>query len=307
MTVLTVHHRTTYRYNKPVLFGEHRLLMRPRDSHDQRYLGHTLTITPQPAAVHWGQDVFGNSVATATFSGRAKALSVVSHLQIDHTPVTLEAGMIDRYARIMPFSYEGSDLPDLQRVAERHFPDPGHTTAAWARSLLGADGPTGTLALLTEMTRRIHRQNTYVGRHEPGIQAPHETLRLGTGTCRDFAVLMMEAARCLGLAARFVTGYIFVASRGGSRNQGGGNTHAWVQIYLPGPGWVDFDPTNNIVGSRDLIRVASVREPEQAVPLSGSWSGNAEDFVAMDVAVDVVAGPPTLAQDLLQTTNSLAR
>ncbi len=307
MTVFTVHHCTTYRYSKPVLFGDHRLLMRPRDSHDQRFVSHSLVVTPAPATLRWGQDMFGNAVATAAFSGRAKALSVISTLQVDHTPATPGIDAIDRYARLMPFSYEASDLPDLQRTIERHYPDPAHTTAAWARSLLGTDGPTSTLALLTDMTRRIHRQCTYVGRQEAGIQPPHETLRLGTGTCRDFAVLMIEAARCLGLAARFVTGYIYVAPRTGSRTLGGGNTHAWVQVYVPGPGWVDFDPTNNIVGSRDLIRIASVREPGQAVPLSGSWSGNAEDFVAMEVSVDVIADAPEMAQDLLQTSRTIAR
>ena len=312
MTVFTVHHSTTYRYRKPVQFGPHRLMVRPRDSHDQRHVDHTLTITPPPARLRWGQDSFGNDVTTATFEGRANTLSIASVLRIDHTTTTLDPAEVERYARLMPFSYDPSDMPDLQRSIERHYPDPIHATADWARGLLRTDGPTSTHTLLIELTHRIHRQYTYVGRQEPGIQAPHETLRLGTGTCRDFAVLMIEAARCLGLAARFVTGYIHVTRRLGAKTLGGGNTHAWVQVYIPGPGWIDFDPTNNITGSRDLIRVASVREPGQAVPVSGSWSGNAEDCLGMDVTVDVVADPPAAAQDLLtrrssQTTKTMAR
>ena len=300
MTVFTVHHRTSYRYRKPVSFGEHRLLMRPRDSFDQRHIASSLTITPPPSALRWSQDVFGNAVATAQFQGRSTNLTVISTLQIEHEATTLDDDAIEAHARLLPFSYDAVDMPDLQRSTERHFPDPAHTTAAWARSLLRTDGPTSTQRLLADMTRSIYRQCTYVSRPEPGIQAPHDTLRLGTGTCRDFAVLMMEAARCLGLAARFVTGYIYVAPRvpggGTAKNKGGGNTHAWVQIYVPGPGWVDFDPTNNIAGSRDLIRVAAVREPRQAVPLSGSWAGGADDCIGMDVSVDVLrGGDPALA------------
>jgi len=308
MTVFTVHHRTNYRYRKPVSFGEHRMLMRPRDSPDQRHIASSLAFNPPPAALRWSQDVFGNAVATARFQGRATALTVISTLQIEHEALTLDDDAVEQYARLMPFSYDPDDMPDLQRSIERHYADPGHTVAAWARGLLGTDGPASTLAMLTDMTRRIYRQGTYVSRPEPGIQAPHETLRLGTGTCRDFAVLMMEAARCLGLAARFVTGYIYVAPRaprpGTPRTKGGGNTHAWVQIYVPGPGWVDFDPTNNIIGSRDLIRVAAVRDPGQAVPLAGSWAGGADDCIGMDVSVDVLAGvlpiPEALQAQFLQ-------
>lgn len=299
MTVFTVHHRTTYRYRKPVSFGDHRLMMRPRDSQDQRHVMSSLSFSPAPAALLWSQDVFGNAVATARFTGRATSLTVLSTLQVDAEPLDLGPDTIEPYAQILPFSYDPGDMPDLQRSIERHYQDPAHATAAWARLFL-AGTPT-TRDVLAGMTRAINRQCTYIGRQEPGIQAPHETLRLGTGTCRDFAVLMMEAARCLGLAARFVTGYIYISPRppkpGAIRAKGGGNTHAWVQIYLPGPGWIDFDPTNNIVGSRDLIRVAVVREPRQAVPLSGRWSGGADDCIGMDVSVDVTAEQP--AQDLL--------
>ena len=307
MTGFTIHHQTTFRYGKPVQFGPHRMMMRPRDSHDQRHIDHTLTVTPPPASLRSSQDVFGNAITTATFQGRAKALTITSTLRIDHTPIAFDPVDVELYARLVPFGYDPLEMPDLQRSTERYYPDPAHATAGWARGLLRTDGPTSTHALLTELTHRIHRQYTYVGRQEAGIQAPHETLRLGTGTCRDFAVLMMEAARCLGFAARFVTGYIHVARKEATKTLGGGNTHAWVQIYVPGPGWVDFDPTNNIVGSRDLIRVASVREPGQAVPLSGSWSGNAEDCLGMDVTVDVVADPSVAAQELREMPKIAAR
>ena len=118
--------------------------------------------------------------------------------------------------------------------------------------------------------------------------SPLQTLASGRGTCRDFATLMMEAARALGFAARFVSGYLYVPDRDiGERHLGGGSTHAWCQIYLPGAGWVEFDPTNGIVGSRDLIRVAVAREAHQAIPLHGSYFGDAADDEGMDVSVNV--------------------
>jgi len=291
--VLTVHHRTTYRYRRPVEFGEHRMMVRPRDSHDQQQVGASLEITPTPAVLRWSQDVFGNNVATARFSGRAKELTFLSTLQVDHQPQGsegIEAAM-DDHARSYPFSYDSGDMPDLMRLVERQYQDPSRALTDWVRSILHADGAAGTLGILAAMTQRIRRQFTYRARHEHGVQPPATTLRLGTGTCRDFAVLMMEAARCLGLATRFVSGYIYVPSRDwpGAEYRGGGNTHAWLQVYLPGAGWVEFDPTNAIIGTRDLIRVATVRDPRQAMPLSGSWMGAAGDCLGMEVAIRVTS------------------
>ncbi len=293
MPVLTVHHRTTYRYRRPVEFGEHRMMVRPRDSHDQQQVGASLEITPTPAVLRWSQDVFGNNVATARFSGRAKELTFLSTLQVDHQPQGsegIEAAM-DDHARSYPFSYDSGDMPDLMRLVERQYQDPSRALTDWVRSILHADGAAGTLGILAAMTQRIRRQFTYRARHEHGVQPPATTLRLGTGTCRDFAVLMMEAARCLGLATRFVSGYIYVPSRDwpGAEYRGGGNTHAWLQVYLPGAGWVEFDPTNAIIGTRDLIRVATVRDPRQAMPLSGSWMGAAGDCLGMEVAIRVTS------------------
>jgi transglutaminase-like putative cysteine protease len=269
------------------------MMVRPRDSHDQQQVGASLEITPTPAALRWSQDVFGNNVATARFSGRTKELTFLSTLQVDHQPQhaeEIEAAMED-HARSYPFSYDSGDMPDLMRLVERQYQDPSRALEDWVRSHLHADGSAGTLGILTAMTQRIRRQFTYRARHEPGIQLPAATLHLGTGTCRDFAVLMMEAARCLGLATRFVSGYIYVPSRDrpGTEHRGGGNTHAWLQVYLPGAGWVEFDPTNAIVGTRDLIRVATVRDPRQAVPLSGSWMGAAGDCLGMEVAIRVTS------------------
>ncbi len=265
-------------------------MFRPRDSHDQRLLSHKLVISPSPSALHWSLDVFGNSVSRAQFSVRNDTLVFDSLLEVDHQEAAPMSVLLADHARMFPFAYDTDEMPDLARSIERQLPDPGHVVARWAHAFLNENGPTQTIELLTRMTKTICRRFTYRARHEPGIQDPRTTLRLETGTCRDFAMLMMEAVRALGLAARFVSGYLHVPARahpGEAERHGGGNTHAWLQVYLPGSGWVDFDPTNGIIGTRGLVRVAVVRDPAMAVPLSGSWTGAAADCVGMAVTVRV--------------------
>ena len=304
MPLLTVRHVTTYRYRQPVAFGEHRMMFRPREGHDQRLLDVRLDIEPGPAEVRWLHDVFGNSVAIARFGpAPAKELRFESVVRLDHRPLNALDFHLEGHAQTYPFTYGPEDMPDLSRSIERQHPDPEREVDRWARGFLRRDGPTGTLDLLVAMTHAVRRGFAYAARHEPGIQEPAQTLRLGSGTCRDFAVLMMEAVRSLGLAARFVSGYLYSPGRDGRGREhvGGGSTHAWVRVYLPGAGWVEFDPTNGIVGGRDLIRVAVARDPRHAVPLSGTYTGFPADSLGMTVEVSVTAAeePRTVAATAL--------
>jgi len=287
MRLLTVRHVTAYRYKQPVAFGEHRMMLRPRDSYDQKLIEARLEITPEPASLRWVHDVFGNCVAIARFSGRATDLSFDSTIRLDHSPTNALEFQIEDYASTYPFSYGSEESPDLLRSIERQYFDPGHEIDRWAHQFLRRQGPTGTRELLASMTLAIRERFTYVSRPEFGTQDPIETLKLGSGSCRDFAVLMMEAVRSLGLAARFVSGYLYVPDRGGGGRVGGGATHAWLQVYIPGAGWLELDPTNGVVGNRDLIRVAVVRDARHAVPLSGTWTGFPSDYLGMDVTVSV--------------------
>ena len=289
MHLLTVRHISTYRYKQPVAFGEHRMMLRPRDSYDQKLIEEKLVITPEPAELRWLHDVFGNCVALARFSGRGDLLRVDSTIRLDHSATNVLDFQLHDYARQYPFSYGAEEQPDLLRSIERQYLDPERETDRWASQFLRRNGPTGTRELLAAMTHAIHRNFTYIARDEPGTQDPVQTLRLGTGSCRDFALLMMEAARSLGLAARFISGYLYVPDKDGTGRVGGGATHAWLEVYLPGAGWVEFDPTNGIVGNRDLIRVAVVRDPRQAVPLAGSWTGFPSDLLGMEVEVSVTS------------------
>lgn len=294
MSLFQIRHATTYRYANPVRLGRHRLMFRPHDSHDLRLVEARLTMSPPSTATRWLHDVFGNSVALVDFDGTARELSFISEIRLEHFPSDLPAYALEDYARSYPFSYSAEEIPDLGRTVERHYPDPEHHLDDWVKERVaevGSGGLVETLPLLERMTQAIHDGFTYQARDAEGTQTPQETLARGAGSCRDYALLMMEAARSLGLAARFVSGYLYdpAADGGGGSMFGGGATHAWLQIYLPGVGWAEFDPTNGIVGGLHLIRVAVTRDPSQAVPVSGQWFGKAADYLGMTVEVTVTA------------------
>jgi transglutaminase-like putative cysteine protease len=289
VTVLNVRHKTTYVYARPVEFGEHRLMSRPRDSHDLRLLDTTLVIDPPASALRWMHDVFGNSIAIATFNQAAQQLVFESGFRAEHFPAAPRALEVEPYAAKFPFNYSADDAMDLSHTKDRHYPDAEHKIDTWAKAIVERTPGGGTLDVLTAMTEGIKEQFKYEERDAVGVQSPLETLELGSGSCRDFAVFMMEASRSLGLAARFVSGYLYDEQLidGGGGLVGGGSTHAWAQVFLPGAGWVEFDPTNALIGSRNLIRVAVARDASQAAPLIGSYKGEPTDFVSMSVEVQV--------------------
>ncbi len=288
MPVITVRHVTTYRYTQPVAFGEHRLMLRPRDSYDQKLLDARLAIAPEPADIRWAHDVFGNCVEIVRFAARAAELRFDSLIRLQHSSGYALDFQLEDYARLYPFTYGAAEMPDLSPSIERQYLDPEHELDNWARQFLRHDGRADTVEMLAAMTHAIQANFGYVAREESGIQDPVQTLRQGSGSCRDFAVLMMEAVRSLGLAAHFVSGYLYVPD-GAAAARGAGATHAWLRVYLPSAGWVEFDPTNGIVGSRDLIRVAVMRDPRQAAPVSGSWTGFPSDYLGLTVEVEVTA------------------
>ncbi len=289
MQRLRVTHNTTYSYREAVSFGDHRLMLRPRDSHELRLLDASLSIEPT-ANVRWLFDVFGNSIAIASFTEAAKILRITSEIIIDRYPAFGATFGIEEYAKKLPFSYPAGEVPDLGRTIERHYSDPERLITEWTRQLLEDEQVGGqTEAFLRTMTAAIKEQFQYIERHEVGVQTPVETLQKGSGSCRDYAVFMMEAVRSVGLATRFVSGYLYdPAVDGGEADvTGAGATHAWVQVYLPGAGWVEFDPTNGGSGGRNLVPIAVAREPAQAVPISGTFSGDPEHFIELEVDVSV--------------------
>ena len=240
-------------------------------------------------SLRWIHDVFGNSVAIATFDERAQTLSFTSTATVEHNPAEEFALTADDPAYFYPFLYDDEEFPDLQQFITPQYGDPNGELSFWARQFLDADGPTPTFNILSGMTHGIREAFTYRKRHEHGTQHPLDTLQTGSGTCRDYALFMIEALRRLGIAARFVSGYLVIPGDRAHGYVGGGSTHAWVQVYLPSAGWIEFDPTNGIVGTRDLIRVAVARDPRQAIPLHGAYLGSADAFVGMEVNINVVS------------------
>ncbi|MDB5316550.1 MAG: transglutaminase domain protein [Rhodospirillales bacterium] len=289
MNRIRVTHRTTYRYARPVRLLQHRLMVRPQDSHDLRLLDATLDILPAPESTRWAHDVFGNSICRLEWAEDAMTdqLDITSTLGLQHFPSgsALPAATLDPGAEIYPFSYASNEAPDAGRLRERHLPDEGRVVDAWARQFLGHEDGARTLDILAAMTCAIHDEFQYQSREEAGTNPATITLACGIGTCRDFALLMMEAARALGFAARFVSGYLY--DSGNVETQGGGATHAWCSIYLPGAGWVEYDPTNGLIAGANLIRVAVTRTPEQAVPVGGGFVGGENDSLGLEVDVSV--------------------
>jgi transglutaminase-like putative cysteine protease len=289
MPLLTIHHKTEYRYAHPVAFGEHRIMLRPRDGHDLRVLANALDISPEPMSLRWIHDVFGNSVAIATFDERAETLTFVNTATVEHNPAQEFALTPDDPAYFYPFAYNDEEFPDLVQFITPQYGDPNGELSGWALNFLDDEGPTPTFNILSAMTYGIRKSFSYRKRHEQGTQHPLDTLQTKSGTCRDYALFMIEALRRLGIAARFVSGYIFIPGDRAHGYVGGGSTHAWVQVYLPSAGWIEFDPTNGIVGTRDLVRVAVARDPRQAIPLHGTYLGSADAYVGMEVSINVVS------------------
>jgi transglutaminase-like putative cysteine protease len=282
VALLHVRHTTTYRYSRPVRLGDHRLMLRPRDSHDLRLMSTNLNLAPS-ASIRWMHDVFGNSIAIASFAKPTTELRIESDLALETFAVERPPFQITPEAVSYPFVYSADDRIDLGRMLERQYADPGDRLGAWARGFVRSN-PTDTLALLADLNSGIAAFISYQSRDTEGTQSPLETLDREWGSCRDFAVLLIEAARCLGFGARVVSGYLYNPTAIGA-----GTTHAWADIYVPGSGWIAYDPTNRTIGGGNLIPVAVTRDIAQAAPITGSFVGTADSYLGMTVDVSVTA------------------
>ncbi len=282
MKRIRIIHDTAYHYREPVRFGTHRAMMRPREGHDVRVVQALVQIEPE-AHVRWLRDIEGNSVAVLTFADSAECLRLHSEVDVDLSDDHPIACLIEPAARSFPFPYAPDEQVELVPYRLPSYPYDGPALHEWLRELYTPGQLIDTFELLNRLNSHIFESLRYQSRDDPGVQLPHESLRLGSGSCRDYAVLMMEAARCWGFGARFVTGYVQMAD--GQH----GATHAWTEIYLPGAGWHGFDPTNNKLVGAEHISVGVAREQMKASPLSGSWDGPSGAFERMEVSVQVVA------------------
>jgi transglutaminase-like putative cysteine protease len=260
-------------------------MLRPRESRELRLVSHDVTTTP-PSTLTWAHDVFGNAIATASFQAVSDNLVIESLTVLELDSAAWPVFPIAASAATYPFTYSAEERTDLGALLTRQHPDPMGRLSAWVAGFVMSN-PTDTLALLKDLNAGIPAWVSYQSREVEGTQPPLETLERGSGSCRDMAMLFVEAVRTLGFGARIVSGYLHNPLQQQTGSSGTGSTHAWAEVYVPGAGWITFDPTNRSVGGVNLIPVAVGRTIEQISPVSGSFSGagNALDGMWVQVAV----------------------
>jgi transglutaminase-like putative cysteine protease len=278
MPVFKIRHATTYAYSSPVSLGPHQLYLRPRGDHRLKVRSSGLMLSP-PAQVVWRNDLYGNSVAIAQFAGETQQLDIISELEVETFPRSEEQ-------RRHLLDSGGTLYSPRERRLLGAFIEQTQATTDAVRGWISR-GPSGVVKgeyeRLLECAARIRHEFDYRVRFEPGLQSPIETLGLHSGTCRDFAELMIAAARSLGCAARFVTGYVFTPNAA----PGSSSPHAWAEVYLPALGWVELDATNGLVDDGDLVPVASAVDGAELTPISGAFTGMGANAI-LSVGVDVV-------------------
>jgi transglutaminase-like putative cysteine protease len=265
---LKIVHRTYYNFAGTVQLAPHRLLLRPREGHQLHIESSKLQTTP-PATLHWLRDAYDNSVAIATFSAETTQLAILSEVIVQHFDEQPLDFLVADHAVQYPFNYEADAQAILLPYLQPQLPSESGAIRTWLENFWRPSQRIQTYVLLLNLCVGINKSLTYKIREEAGVQAASETLQRGTGSCRDFANLFMETARLLGLAARFVSGYLHAPAS----NQNYGATHAWAEVYLPGAGWKGFDPTiGEVVGTKH-IAVAVARLPESVSPVTGAFFG----------------------------------
>ena len=286
MGAIDINHKTRYVYRRPVQLTSHRLLLRPRESRDVLVLAYELIVTAD-AAVRWSQDVSGNAVAVASFGAMASELLIESRARVELAARPYPVFDIAASAITFPFRYSDDEWVDLGALSALPA-DPDGRLRAWAQGFVAVT-PTDTLSLLKDLNTGTCNAIAYEAREDQGTQSPVETLSRARGSCRDIATLFIEAVRSLGFGARAVSGYLHDSLQTLLGSADAGSTHAWAEVYVPGAGWVTFDPTNHRVGAADLIPVAVARDIRLALPVTGSFFGAPDAFESMAVEVSVKA------------------
>ena len=282
MKRIQINHSTTYQYPAPVQLGPHTMMIRPRSGHDLRIEQAQLTISPH-CNVKWHRDIYSNSVAVASFLEPATSLSIHSHVIVHHFEAEPLNFLVDEKAVMFPFHFDPQERVDLVPYQTLCFPSDSPVLRDWLQQFWRPGQTIETYVLLDNINKSIVQNFQYHMREEPGVQRPSETLRKGSGSCRDFATLFIESCRYFGLAAQFVSGYLNCPDT----VQGHGSTHAWSEVYLPGAGWKGFDNTSGIVVGHDHIAMAVSRHPADVPPIAGSYQSAAVFTPTMEVIVDV--------------------
>lgn len=286
MNRLRILHQTRYVYAKPVCFGRHRFIVRPREGHDIHIESHELTTDP-PAEIHWHRDIFGNSVAMAQFSMAADFLLIKNDVIISRRPTSTRGGFLEIRPVAYPLLYSELEIAVVHGYRSAVFNEEIAAISEWVWTRFHPGNDSDAVDLVQAMTDWIYRSIRYRRREDRGVQTPLETLRLRTGSCRDMATLLLEGIRSLGFAARFASGYL--DSQAAACGQAA--THAWVEVYFPEHGWFGVDPTIGKGVSCKHIVTGVSSHPRGVMPVSGSYSGPPEAFIEMTVSVHIDKDP----------------
>lgn len=286
MKRIEINHTTRYDFGTPARLGLHTLLLRPREGHDLRIARSELDIAPL-AFLTWRRDLYDNVLGLAAFGeAPTSELSIESRLEVELYDTTPLDFLVDDHALHIPFNYKPEEHIALAPYLSSDYANDARLLR-WVEQFRRVPRGTETYTVVDRMNHQIHADFGYEVREEEGVRTPAETLGLKKGSCRDLAALFLESCRHIGIAARFVSGYV----HGPATEAGGASTHAWAEVYLPGAGWKGFDPTNDVIVGSDHIPVAVHRHPEAIPPVAGTFTGPKNLSAAMFVDVQISAIP----------------
>ncbi len=280
MSRLRIQHRTVYSYVRPVRFGRHKLILRPREGHDIRVVQLHIDIQPEHRLI-WTRDMFGNSVGIVDFLSDASELNVLSEVVVDRWAPFPRAGADQPWSVTYPVTCDAFEAGIAQGYQSPTYPDDGARVRQWVDERLPSSNRLDAEMMLHHLCSSVRNEIQYLRRSEKGVQTPSVTLDLGRGSCRDMATLMLEAVRSLGIPARFVSGYLHCLASDAGR----ASTHAWMEAYLPGFGWCGYDPTLGERSSEKHVAVGVSPHPRGVMPISGQYEGTAGDFISLNVQV----------------------
>ena len=270
--LVSLHHRTSYRYDRPVVLGPHEIRLKPAPACSTPVTSYALSVQPAQHTMSWYYDAAGNPVARVLFLEKIRELEFEVELIADLTPVNPFDFLVEPDAERLPFHYPDAARPDLAP-----FLAPAENGERLQRWLTGFQSsktpdPHGTIELLTRINQQLSQDVAYVTRLEHGVQSCEDTLRLGQGSCRDSGWLLVQVLRHLGVAARFVSGYLIqlAGDKPDAPKTDSADLHAWCEAYLPGAGWIGFDPTSGLLAAEGHIPLARGSTPALAAPVTGT-------------------------------------
>lgn len=277
--LLRIVHETRYFYHEPVKFGQHRLVLRPREGHDLQVESLRLDITPA-FELTWNRDVFGNSIALVDFKAAGSELHIVSDVLVVRSEHSLTKFWKRPREATRPPVYDPLDRLVASAYQQTVYPDDATAVQTWLKEL-PFEIPQSVYSAVKALNRHIHEKFPSKRREERGVLTPTQTIERGSGSCRDLATLLLEAARSLGLAARFASGYLDCTAS----ELGVASTHAWTEVYLPGEGWRGFDPSLGKETDEQHVVTGVSNHPRGVMPVSGHYYGLAKQFKELKVAV----------------------